>query len=88
MTNLEEKNARLEEENALLKREIAYLKAVLCNFDRLAERLDEATAPPSRVAQDTAAVGGYVSGINLTETAEEILERTITHLQNKSEDGD
>ena len=51
---------------------------------RLVEKLDEAMASPQRIAADTVEVGGFISGLDLTETAEDIILRAIERIKNKS----
>lgn len=43
-------------------------------------KLDEAMASEERIALDTRAVGGFVSSLDVTETAEEIIQRAIKAL--------
>lgn len=52
----------------------------LRHADHLLERLDEAMAAPERIAADKRLVGSFVSSLNLTETADEIVERAIRRL--------
>jgi hypothetical protein len=49
----------------------------------LFEKLDKAMATPERIAQDTALVGGFVSSLDLTETAEEVVARACARLESK-----
>lgn len=44
------------------------------------ERLDEAMASEARILMDTKMVGSFVSNLNLTETAEEIISRAIKYI--------
>lgn len=46
-------------------------------LNRKIEELDEAMADPERIYQDTELVGGFVSSLDLTKTAEEIIDRAI-----------
>lgn len=43
-------------------------------------KLDEAMASEERIAMDTRAVGGFVSNLDITETAEQIIQRAIKAL--------
>ena len=43
-------------------------------------RLDEAMADPEKIARDNAIAGGFVSTLDLTEVAEEIVDRAIVRL--------
>ena len=45
------------------------------------ERLDKAMATPERIKEDTRLVGGFVSTLDLLETAEEIIDRAIKMLR-------
>lgn len=45
--------------------------------DFLIEQLDEAMASAEQIAEDTALVGGFVSGLDLVETDEQIINRAI-----------
>ena len=51
---------------------------------RLFERLDEAMASPERIAEDTRLVGGFVSGLDLIETAEQIVDRAIAIIKQRT----
>jgi hypothetical protein len=53
------------------------LLSALHQFDVLLEQLDEAMASPEEIERDTKAVGGFVSGLNLTYGAETILKKAI-----------
>lgn len=53
------------------------LEEALKEMDRLIERLDQAMATKERIAQDTLHAGGFVSSLNLAETAEQIVDRAI-----------
>ena len=57
------------------------LRDALILNNRLFKKLDEAMANPERIKQDTEAVGGFVSTLDLTETAEEIVARAIAKLK-------
>jgi hypothetical protein len=65
---------------------VCLLQKGLKDNDRLFEKLDEAMASPERIAQDTAAVGGFVSGLDMTYTAEEIVNRAVIHLEPEKDD--
>jgi hypothetical protein len=54
---------------------------VLVDLMILIEKLDEAMASPERIAADTKAVGGFVSTLDITETAEEIILRAIERIK-------
>lgn len=58
-----------------LRAETARVDVALKADAALFERLSLALATPERVAADTAAVGGYVSGLDLVETAEQVVGR-------------
>lgn len=60
--------------------EVERLLQALKENDALFERLDKALASAKRVAQDTEAVGGFVSGLNITKTADDIVEEAEAHL--------
>ena len=47
----------------------------------LIEKLDEAMADPAVVKQHTEEVGGFISSLDLTETAEQIVERACRRLK-------
>lgn len=66
------------------KATLANVREALRNMDRLVERIDEAMASPERIEEDTRLVGGFVSTLNLTETAESILERAISTLRERT----
>jgi hypothetical protein len=53
-------------------------------LEKLIESLDQAMAAPERIASDTAAVGGFLSSLHLTETAEGIVARVIERLKSAS----
>lgn len=57
------------------------LVCALIERDGLIEQLDEAMASPALIAMDTQHVGGFVSSLNLTETAEQIVGRAIAELE-------
>ena len=66
------------------KEQIIFLRDALKEHNRLFEKLDEAMASPDRISRDTAMVGGFVSYLDITETAEEIVNRAIAILKIKS----
>jgi hypothetical protein len=57
------------------------LRSALIEQDMFFERLDKAMASPETIAQHTKDVGGFVSSLNLTETAEQIVDRAIEKLK-------
>lgn len=59
------------------------MKEALKENARLFERLDKAMASPERIADDTRLVGGFVSGLDLTYTAEEIIDKAITIIKQR-----
>ncbi|KKM21618.1 hypothetical protein LCGC14_1633530 [marine sediment metagenome] len=63
------------------------LKQVVEEQNRLFEKLDEAMATPSQIAFDKENVGGFVSSLDLTETAEEIVNRAVAALDQRKMDG-
>jgi len=65
--------AQVKQKNELLTNELRTL-------NRLIRKLDEAMASPERIEEDIRLVGGFVSGLDLVETAEEIIERAIKQL--------
>lgn len=62
------------------QRETKLLEA-LHEYDILLEQLDEALASPEEIERDTKAVGGYVSGLNLTYGANTVLKKAIERLK-------
>lgn len=58
----------------------ARMKQGLIEAATLFESLDRALASPERIAADEKVVGGFVSSLNLVETAEEIVTRTLDAL--------
>jgi len=60
----------LESENKSMKEALIHMTAQF-------ERLDEAMASPERIAEDIRQVGGFVSGLNLLYTEDEIVDRAI-----------
>lgn len=75
---------RLRVELEVRKESVSNLREALRNMDRLVERIDKAMASPERIEEDTRLVGGFVSTLNLTETAESILERAISVLTERA----
>ena len=74
-----------------LKRRVEQLTAALESHREIGqemyrqfERLDEALATPERIAADTAAVGGFVSGLNLTYTEGDVVDRAIARIRGVS----
>ena len=59
-----------------------YRKALMENA-RLFEKLDEAMASPETIKKDTLYMGGFVSGIDLCYTAEEVIDRAIKIIKEK-----
>jgi hypothetical protein len=62
---------------------------LLCHlekYDVLFWRLDRAMATPERIAKDTAAMGEFVSGLDLTYGAEDIVNRAIKKILDKQDD--
>lgn len=57
------------------------LKKAIMEQDKLFEKLDEAMASPERIKKDTVHVGGFVSLLNLTETADEIVDRACGRIK-------
>jgi len=68
-----------------LNAEIDRLRKGWIARDFLLTRLDEAMASPERITEDTAIVGGFVSGLDLTETDEQIIGRAIKLLGERAE---
>jgi hypothetical protein len=59
------------------------LEGYLYEYDKLLEMLDEAMATPeAREAHMIATGGGFISGLNVTVTAEEIVKRAYKILKN------
>ena len=54
-------------------------------LNRAIARLDEAMATPERIEEDIRLVGGFASSIDLTETAEDIVERAIQRFNDLKE---
>lgn len=57
-----------------------HLKEALKHQAGLFQKLDEAMATPERIETDTRLVGGFVSSLDLTETADQIVDRAIAIL--------
>jgi hypothetical protein len=49
----------------------------------LFEKLDEAMASPERIREDTYYCAGFVSGIDIIYTAEEVIDRAIKIIKEK-----
>lgn len=59
---------------------LEHMREELRRLTRAIERLDEALASPELIAQHTADVGGFMSGVDIVYTAEDVVERAITTL--------
>lgn len=55
----------------------AYLEKCFREYDLLISHLDKAMAPQEIIDKHTKEVGGFVSSLNLTESAEQIVNRAI-----------
>lgn len=71
---------RKEDELEAKEVKLANLREVVRDMCRLVEQIDEAMASRERIEEDTRLVGGYVSTLYHTETAESILVRVISEL--------
>ena len=60
------------------------MRQELIELHYLISKLDEAMATPERIEADTKAVGGFVSSLDLTETAEQIINRAIDKLRSQN----
>lgn len=70
-------------ENESLKAYIEPLKAAHIELRYLIEKLDEAMTPQAEIDAHTKMVGGFVSSLDLLETAEQIIARAIAKLKEK-----
>lgn len=77
---LVERAETAEKQLADAKANTERLRTALREQGRLFERIDEALATPERIERDRQTVGGFVSGLNLTETAEQIVRRALAQL--------
>jgi hypothetical protein len=82
----------LQEEIEELKKKIEWYKwhhdkfrNGLIEDAKLFEKLDEAMATPERIEEDTRYVGGFVSGIDMVYTAEDVIDRAIKIIKGKIE---
>lgn len=66
-----------------LDHKIEWLQNCLRDSDKLIIKLDKAMATPERIEQDTAMVGGFASSLDLTETAEQIVDRAIVKIKDQ-----
>lgn len=71
-----------------LVEEIQRLNSIIQQNNLLFERLDEACTPSDVIAQHTKDVGGFVSGLNIAYTEEEIVDKAcklLNHLKDEVE---
>lgn len=70
----------LAAETDRLRAENADLRDALRENDRLFEKIDEALATPERLREDAEVVGGFFSGLHLSTTADEIVDRVCAEV--------
>lgn len=57
------------------------MKEALIRHDKLFEKLDEAMATPERIALDVKIIGSFFSGLHITETEDDIVERAVKRIK-------
>lgn len=57
--------------------EIEYLKEYIRKLTHLVEKLDEVMTPPDVIEMQTREVGGFISGVDIVYTAEDVIQRAI-----------
>lgn len=61
--------------------EVSHLREALRFYEQKIEELDEAMAPAERIEFDIRWKGGFVSGLNVFETGEQIIDRAIAGIK-------
>src|SRR5690606_29727863 len=68
-----------------LVEQLSYMIETLAFHDQLFEKLEEAYTPQHVIEQHIKDVGGFVSGLNIVCTEEDIINRACEILKNKKE---